>query len=60
MAAFIRPIDWVRQTLNLWRCHVSENQAMTSFAQCDRADDATTEDVHHELNTQLWYLPPPC
>ena len=60
MAAFIHPINWVRQTLKLWRDQARETQAQSSYSQCDLADDVASDDLYNERNTQLWYLPPPC
>ena len=57
MASFIHPIDWLSQTVNLWLDRLQDRHAP---AHHDLAEDVAAEDVYHEFNTQLWFLPPPC
>jgi uncharacterized protein YjiS (DUF1127 family) len=59
MAAFMHPLDLVRQALNRWRSRINERRASTSMSPHELADDARTADIYHKLNSQLWYLPPP-
>jgi hypothetical protein len=59
VAAFMHPLDWVRQALNKWRFRINERRTATSISPHELADDARTDDIYHKLNTQLWYLPPP-
>jgi hypothetical protein len=60
VSAFMRPFDLVRQALNRWRSRIHERQAATRVSRHELAHDARTDDIYHKLNTQLWYLPPPC
>lgn len=60
MSAFMHPLDLVRQALNKWRSRVHERRVSTSLSPQELAEDARADDIYHKLNTQLWYLPPPC
>jgi hypothetical protein len=60
VSAFMHSLDLVRQALNLWRSRIHERRIATAISLHELAEDARTDDIYHRLNTQLWYLPPPC
>jgi uncharacterized protein YjiS (DUF1127 family) len=56
VTALSHPIAAFLEAVRLWRGRVRARQALAN----ELADDAVATDIHHELNTSFWYLPPPC
>jgi hypothetical protein len=56
VAAFFHPIPWFLETVRQWRRRTYERRALAA----QLADDDASADIHNEINTLFWYLPPPC
>jgi uncharacterized protein YjiS (DUF1127 family) len=56
VTAFSDPVVSFLEALRQWRRRVRARQALAN----ELADDAAAADIHHELNTSFWFLPPPC
>jgi len=46
--------------LYLWHRRAQEREVLAKATRCDPVADTTAANVYHELNTQFWYLLPPC
>ena len=56
MTAVTPSIASFLEKLRRWGRRVRARQALAN----EVADDAAAADIHHELNTSIWFLPPPC
>ncbi len=54
MAMMMFPIAWFLEALRLWR--IREQRVLAEKP----LDEAGALDLHHERNTSIWYLLPPC